>query len=113
MRAWRVSINPSARAVLNGSANRGVAIAAEHILGVANAQVPIEEGTLERSGTVSTDPANFTAAISFDTPYAVRQHEDMTARHDAGRNAKYLENAFNSETAAARQIIAATIRGDL
>lgn len=113
MRAWKVRINPSARAVLNGSANRGVALAAEHILGVSNAHVPIEEDTLEKSGTVTTDPANFSAAVSYDTPYAVRQHEDMDLRHDAGRNAKYLENAFNSETVAVRQIIADTIRGDL
>jgi len=112
-RAWRVSINPSARSVLNGSANRGVALAAEHILGEANKAVPIEEDTLMRSGTVSTDPGKFTAAVSYDTPYAARQHEDMTLRHDQGRTAKYLENAMNSEVAAAAEIIRQTIAGDL
>lgn len=112
-RAWKVSINPRAKDVLNGSANRGVALAAEHILGESNKKVPIEEGTLERSGTVSTDPGNFTAAVSYDTPYAVRQHEDMTLRHDSGRSAKYLENAMTSEVQAAAEIIRSTIAGEL
>lgn len=112
-RAWKVSINPKAKDVLNGSANRAVALAAEHILGVSNEKVPIEEATLERSGTVSTDPGNFTAAVSYDTPYAVKQHEDMTLRHDHGRSAKYLENAMNGEVQVAAEIIRRTIAGDL
>ena len=112
-KAWKVSINPKAKDVLNGSANRGVALAAEHLLGEANKKVPIEEATLQRSGTVSTDPENFTAAVSYDTPYAVKQHEDMTLRHDKGRSAKYLEGAMNSEVKTAAEIIRKTIAGDL
>lgn len=112
-RAWKVSINPRAKDILNGSANRAVALAAEHILGEANKRAPIEEGTLIRSGTVSTDPGNFSAAVSYDTPYAVKQHEDMTLRHDQGRTAKYLEGAMNSEVATAAEIIRKTIAGDL
>lgn len=112
-KGWKVSINPKAKDVLNGSANRGVALAAEHLLGEANKKVPLEESTLQRSGTVSTDPENFTAAVSYDTPYAVKQHEDMHARHDAGRTAKYLENAMNAEVQTAAEIIRKTIAGDL
>lgn len=113
MKAWKVSINPSAASVLDGSANRGLALAAEHLLGVANEKVPIEEATLLRSGTVSTDPENFIAAISYDTPYAARQHEDMHNRHDDGRTAKWLENAMNAEVATSAEIIRRTIAGDL
>lgn len=112
-KAWKVSINPRAKDILNGSANRGVALAAEHILGESNKKVPIEEDTLMRSGTVSTDPGSFTAAVSYDTPYAARQHEDMTLRHDQGRTPKYLENAMNSEVQVAAEIIRKTIAGDL
>lgn len=112
-RAWKVSINPRAKDILNGSANRGVALAAEHILGESNKRVPIEESTLMRSGTVSTDPGTFTAAVSYDTPYAARQHEDMTLRHDQGRSAKYLEGAMNAEVQTAAEIIRATIAGEL
>lgn len=112
-KGWKVSINPSAASVLNGAANRGVALAAEHLLGVANEKVPIEESTLMKSGTVSTDPENFTAAVSYDTPYAARQHEDMNLRHDAGRTAKWLENAMNAEVQTSAEIIRQTIAGEL
>ncbi len=112
-KAWKVSINPRAKDILNGSANRGVALAAEHLLGVANEKVPIEESILLKSGTVSTDPAKFTAAVSYDTPYAARQHEDMTLRHDQGRTAKWLENAMNAEVQTSAEIIRQTIAGDL
>ena len=76
-----------AQAKLAGLRNGG-----EHILKLARDRVPIEEGTLERSGLV-TDDGRDMVAVSFDTPYAVRQHEDLTARHAQGRQAKYLETA--------------------
>ncbi|MEV5086877.1 hypothetical protein AB0N18_02820 [Streptomyces griseoincarnatus] len=92
------------------AAGRGARLAAEHLLGVSRDRVPIEEGTLERSGTVTADEANGAAAVSFDTVYAVRQHEDMTLRHDAGRTAKFLEDPFNEEQQAMQAIIAAQVR---
>ncbi|MGW2497295.1 hypothetical protein ACWCV2_22700 [Streptomyces pseudogriseolus] len=92
------------------AAGRGARLAAEHLLGVSRDRVPIEEGTLERSGTVTVDEANATAAVSYDTPYAVRQHEDMTLDHDAGRTAKYLEQPFEEESATMQAIIAAQVR---
>lgn len=111
--AWTLKVDKAIAGTVRKAAARGLAISAEHVLGEAKKTVPIEEHTLEESGTVSTDPANLRAAVVFDTPYAVAQHEDMTARHDPGRSAKYLENAMNSETAAVREIIAATIRGEI
>jgi hypothetical protein len=36
----------------------------------------------------------------------VQQHEDMALNHDDGRNAKFLENAMNSERERVLQIIA-------
>lgn len=93
------------------AASRGLALAAEHILTTANKHVPHEEGTLERSG--ATDVAGLEASIYYDTPYAARQHEELDYQHDEGRNAKWLENAMNSEASAAADIIARTIRGEL
>ena len=110
--AWTLKANPAIAGAMREAAARGLALSAEHVLGEARKTVPLEEGTLERSGDVVTDPENLRAAVVFDTPYAVRQHEDMTARHDPGRSAKYLENALNSETDTVREIIAATIRGE-
>lgn len=96
---------------LHDKAAAGLELAAEYVLQVSNDHVPIEEGTLERSGTVTVDPVNLRAAIAYDTPYAVAQHEDLDAQHDPGRTAKYLENAMNSERKTVREIIADAMRG--
>lgn len=89
---------------------RGLELGTEHLLGESRKQVPLEEATLERSGTPSVDRGALKAAVSFDTPYAVRQHEEMTWRHDPGRNAKYLENPYYSEQDVILGIIAAELR---
>lgn len=93
------------------AAKRGMLVAGEHVLGVSNSQVPLEEGDLARSGAVSQDGRSGRTAISYDTPYAARQHEEIGWRHDPGRNAKYLENAVNSERATALRIVAQRARG--
>lgn len=92
---------------------RGVRIGAEHLLQVSRDRVPIEEATLERSGTVTVDEADVSAVVSYDTPYAVRQHEDMTLRHDAGRTAKYLEDPLKEEQSVILDLIAAQVRRSL
>lgn len=94
-------------------AARGLGLATEHLLQVSNTQVPIEEGTLERSGVASVDEGKLRGATSYDTPYAVKQHEDLTLAHDSGRNAKYLENAVNSERREVAEIIAGEVRQEL
>jgi len=89
---------------------RGLGLWAEHVLGVSNDRVPLDEATLQRSGVASVDEPTLTAAVSYDTPYAVRQHEDMTLRHPNGRQAKYLESAFIESRPLAGKIIANQIR---
>lgn len=106
--AWQEDNRAAVQAIIKAATLVGVQLAAEHILNVSNKQVPIEEGDLERSGQVTTDGQG-TAAISYDTPYAVRQHEDLSYRHDSGRNAKYLENACRSEATKAGKIIAQAV----
>ncbi|MFI1677062.1 hypothetical protein [Streptomyces sp. NPDC020607] len=89
-------------------ASEGLQRALEHGLGVSNARVPLEEGTLERSGRVDVDGLN--GAISYDTVYAVRQHEELTWKHLPGRQAKYLESAMNDEREVMLQLMAVTLR---
>lgn len=84
--------------------------ASEHVLGEARKIVPWQDGDLERSGKASHDPDQLVAVVSFDTPYAVRQHEDMTARHSNGRRAKYLEAAMRESAGDVGQIIAGRLR---
>lgn len=92
------------------AALRGLREAAGHVLGEAKEHTPTESGKLAESGKVTVDDGDFKAAIAFDTVYAPFQHEDMTAEHDAGKTAKYLENALNSEARAAGELVAGAIR---
>lgn len=108
--SWKVKINKGVLAKSKKDAARGLSLAADHLLQVSNTHVPIEEGTLERSGVASVDESALKAAVSYDTPYSVVQHESMNFAHDAGRTAKYLENALNSERATVGKIIAAEIK---
>ena len=39
-------------------------------------------------------------AVAYDTPYAVRQHEDTRLRHDPGRRAKWLERTAQEQAPA-------------
>jgi hypothetical protein len=95
------------------AAGRGLALAAEHILTESQKIVPIEEGTLGRSGVASVDENKLRGAVSFDTPYAVVQHEDLTLAHDAGRTAKYLERPMNAEKYTVGKIVQREVRRGL
>lgn len=105
-----------ARERKTAGARTGILMALLNVLGVSNSQVPHEDGDLERDGAASVaDGDELRGAVSYgrnaDTKdYAERQHEDMTLKHDAGRNAKFLENAFNSTRDTSREIIAAQIK---
>jgi hypothetical protein len=94
---------------------------AEAILTEAIDETPIDTGTLRRSGTVTVgalpDGAQVyetaesgsemknafpgpegkekAVYISFNTPYARRQHEELGYQHPRGGKAKYLEDPFN------------------
>jgi hypothetical protein len=100
----------AALAAIRAGAVRGVRLGSEHLLQVSRGRVPIEEATLERSGVASVDESSMTAVVSYDTPYAVRQHEELGYRHDAGRTAKYLEGPLREESDTILAIIAAQVR---
>ena len=99
-----------AMAAIIGASMDGMADAMEHVLGVATDHVPHEYGDLQNSGKATVDESSRMGAVSFDTPYAVRQHEELTWRHNAGRTAKYLENAVNSERDTVAELIAGAAR---
>lgn len=93
--------------LIEAATRQGLTEAAEHLLKVSRDLVPIQEGTLERSGVAEVDDTDLTAAVSYDTPYAVRQHEELTWRHEEGRQAKYLEQPMNTERETLLALIAA------
>lgn len=92
--------------LMKDAAGKGLLLAAEHVLGVAVERVPHEEGTLQNTGATDVDTETLTANVTFDGPYAVRQHEDLDLRHDEGRQAKYLESAALDESATVTAILA-------
>lgn len=91
---------------------KGLRQGGEAVLERSNRYVPLEEGTLERSGRV-TDNGVDEVAISYDTRYAVRQHEDLTLRHPNGRSAKYLERALAESRSEIAALIAGEVRKDM
>lgn len=97
----------------NEARNHGLWVGAEYLLGQSNEMVPHEEGDLEASGAVSQDEADGTTAISYDTDYAVVQHEDMSLHHDEGRQAKFLETAMTRDRANALAIVRNVMREDM
>lgn len=90
-----------AKAAERRGAGHGLYLGAEHVGEEADRIIPISppgemsSGTLMRSKAVSVDEGALQAAVSYDTPYAVIQHEDLTFQHDPGRQAKYLEQPIN------------------
>ena len=114
---WRIK---EAVKIAEEAALKALRTGAEAILTEAIDEAPVDTGTLRRSGTVTVgklpDGARvFEAAeagnemkdafqkkigkekavyISFNTPYARRQHEELGYEHPRGGKAKYLEDPF-------------------
>lgn len=89
-------------------ATEGLEKGLHHVLRKAQQRVPLEEGTLERSGAVVMN-GPMDGAVVFDTPYARRQHEELTWKHLPGRTAKYLEIPMNTERDVVLQMMAVSL----
>jgi hypothetical protein len=73
--------------------------AEQQVLAPSIQLVPLDEGTLMESGhVVEADVQEPTpkVQIRYGTVYAARQHEELTWKHDPGRQAKYLETPFKA-----------------
>lgn len=113
MNGWRSTVDfTGVERRVASAAERAAYLGAEHVLGESSKVVPIEEGTLSRSGVASADTEGHVAvgAVSYDTPYAVRQHEELDYRHDQGRTAKYLETPLYAEADTVAAIAAEQVR---
>jgi hypothetical protein len=86
---------------------------AEDVLTEANDLIPVDEGDLRRSGEVTAFPEQRAASITYDTPYAIRQHEDVTLNHPRQGQAKFLERAVEDNAPRYFQYIADRIRAAL
>ena len=92
----RVNIDSAKiKRVVAAGSRKGVWMALDHLLSVSKEQVPLDEGTLQFSGAVDVNDDGTEGSVSYDTPYAVKQHEDQSLSHQRGRKAKYLEDPVN------------------
>jgi bacteriophage HK97-gp10 putative tail-component len=64
----------------------------DDLLSDSRDEIPYDQGDLSRSGkvTVEATGSNVEVAVSYDTPYAVIQHEATDFAHQDGRKAHYL-----------------------
>lgn len=62
------------------------------LTGAAGQDAPIEEGTLRGSGSwhIEQTATGAQVVVTFSTPYAARQHEELEYRHPRGGKARYL-----------------------
>src|SRR4051794_36519310 len=82
------------------------------LLGRAQREAPVEEGTLRGSGeaNVEVTPTRITGEVSFSTVYAARQHEEVTWKHEKGGKAKYLEDPLKAMAPRYLSALAAAMR---
>lgn len=97
---------------VRAAANQAVVEVAEDVLAEINSRglVPYEEGTLERSGEVVPVPSRVAAAITYDTPYARKQHEDRSLHHPRQGEDHWLERTLEGNADRYFEHIAASIR---
>ncbi|WP_449277997.1 hypothetical protein [Leucobacter sp. GX24907] len=93
-------------AMIDANAPEALNHGAELLRGDSVPLAPIDRGPLRGSAQVTPATAgNHTAYVSYDTPYAARQHEEIGWRHDEGQ-AKYLEEPLVQNEAKYQQAIA-------
>lgn len=92
------------------AARLGVREVLEDALQEANDETPLDEGDLVRSGEVVMDPNEPRGAVTYDTPYAVRQHEDPTLNHPRQGRHHWLERQIEDNAGRYTEHIAKRIR---
>lgn len=115
---WKRDLRKQVEAKVKSAANQAVHDAAETLLTEANQTAPHSKGPLRLSGNVSDDGHKAVSAVSYDTPYAVRQHEDTRLRHpdptnpqsDPRGRAKWLQRTLQERQDALKGHIADAIK---
>lgn len=95
----------------------GVNKALERLRSLSVPLAPIDRGPLRESAAVrEATPLQPSGVLFYDTPYAVRQHEETEYRHTPGRNgepagqAKYLEEPLEKHQRELHAIIGEEMR---
>lgn len=94
------------KAMISGNAAEALNHGAEMLRGDSVPLAPIDRGPLRGSAQVTpATRGNLTAHVSYDTPYAARQHEELDWHHDEGQ-AKYLEEPLNRNASKYQEAVA-------
>lgn len=102
---WR---GPEVSSRVAGAKRQALGQGAALLLARTIPDTPVRDGPLRGSG--ATDVDDEAATVYFDTPYAVRQHEELGYQHPKGGKAKYLESHVHDDGALVSQKIAAEVR---
>lgn len=92
--------NPNLRQAIQRAALDGASEIAQDILARSLILVPLDERPvrndiiLENTAAVTVVEAELSVYISYDTEYAVMQHENQDYYHPAPRQSKYLQVPF-------------------
>lgn len=81
--------------------------------GAAVRDAPIEEGTLRGSAESRVEAiagGGAQVVVSFNTPYAARQHEELDWDHPRGGKARYLGDQLKARTPRYLTVIADAVR---
>lgn len=99
---WRGDL---AKKIAKEAALSAIHDGALHILSEAVDEAPVDTGDLRGSGKVEDMPEEQATVISFNEPYALRQHEELNYNHPKGGKAKYLEDPFNRNISKVNKLI--------
>lgn len=82
------------------------------VLAEAKRQTPRDKSTLVRSAVkdVQSLGDRIEVRITFNTPYAARQHEERSYKHPRGGKAKYLEDPMRAMAGQVERRLAAAYR---
>lgn len=105
-------------AALLAAAARGLNKGATVLMSESQARVPVDSTDLRNSAaTHDATPANLESAVTYNTPYAVIQHERLDFHHptdhNPGAQAKYLEGPAVELRNQIGAVVAAEIRREM
>jgi ribosomal protein L18 len=81
------------------AAKTGALLAARHLQRASQKVVPIDTGHLKKSCQIidESTPDMARYVVTYSAQYAIYVHENLTATHAAGKQAKYLEEPARNE----------------
>ena len=112
----RVSLDKAlVKSVTKKGTKKGTWSALDHLAAVSKEQVPLDQGPLKNSCYVDVANDGSSGTVSYDTPYAIVQHENTQYQHQRGRKAKYLEDPANDAQVQneMRELIARSYRDEM